>query len=335
MRRTLIVSEPNAGRRVDALIRRELSDIPLTVIMKWLRTGVIRVNGKKAKPQQRLATGDEITMPDTSQPPPGREPSQDQTSSALASPRKDTRRTAKPDLAVIYEDDDLLIVDKPALLAAHGGTGQIDSLDDRVIAYLDAANAPVGHKPGLAQRLDKGVSGLVPIGKNAKALRILAEHVAGDRVRKIYRAIVTGSVANASGDITVPLRIDDERMGDRPRVHPDANGLSAHTHYTRVEELARATVLDVDIHTGRMHQIRAHLRYLGHPLIGDPRYGDARRDVHATANQPKAIPQRPAMHARALTLVHPTSGVTMSFEAPMPRDLIRLLDALRQAPAVR
>lgn len=312
VRRTITVTEPNAGRRLDALVRRELVGVPLAAVMKWMRTGVIRVNGKKAKPQQRLVTGDEISMPDVSQPPPA------------AKPRK-------LDLVIVYEDDDILIVDKPALLAAHAGTGQADSLADRVIAYLQAENAAVGYKPGLAQRLDKGVSGLVPIGKHAKALRLLAEQVTQDRVRKVYRAIVTGNVSAASGEITVPLRIDDEPMGNRPRVHPDPNGLPAHTQYTRVEVLPHATVLDVGIHTGRTHQIRAHLRHLGHPLIGDPRYGNAQRDARATGGATRAIPERPAMHARALSLTHPTTGAPLSFEAPMPQDLERLLDVLRIA----
>ncbi|MBC7792478.1 MAG: RluA family pseudouridine synthase [Clostridia bacterium] len=327
MRRTLVVTEPNAGRRVDALVRRELGNIALAPVMKWLRTGVIRVNGKKAKPAQRLAAGDAIAMPDTSTPLSNAKA--DEIGILLPSVPK-PKNKAKP-LAVIYEDDDILIVDKPAMLAAHAGTGQLDSLADRVEAYLDAANAAVGHKPALAQRLDRGVSGLVLIGKNAKALRLLAESITKDGIRKIYRAIVLGKVADATGDITVPLRVDDERMGDRPRVHPDPNALPAHTHYKRVEVMNAASLLDVEIHTGRTHQIRAHLRYIGHPLIGDPRYGSPKKDTQALGpSAMTALPQRPAMHARLLTFEHPTRHGTLTFEAPMPADLMRLLGALRQ-----
>ncbi len=396
MRRVVKVTEPNAGRRLDAFVRRELEDVPLAAVMKWLRTGVVRVNGKKAKPAQRLATGDEITMPDTSQPPPSRpaepETSHRSTSSALTTPPAhssqpghsapsvqsersvqsarsvqserssrsvqsvQSERSSPPSVTsansprparsaagprarsprvtftVIYEDEHILVVDKPALLAAHAGTGQSDSLADQVARYLNAENAPTGHKPGLAQRLDRGVSGLVPIGKDAKALRIMAEHVARDRVRKIYRAIVIGTVAKAEGDITVPLRIDDQPMGNRPRVHPDPNGLPAHTRYSRIEVMPRASVLDVEIHTGRTHQIRAHLRHLGHPLIGDPRYGNPRRDLDAVGIHRDVIPQRPALHARQLIFEHPITSATLTLDAPLPSDLTDLCEALRARP---
>lgn len=316
MRRSITVSGPNAGRRVDAFLRRELASVPRHTLMKWLRTGVVRVNGKKVKPEARLAEGDEIGMPVLTD---DRQPTNDDR------PATTDNRRPKLDLAVVYEDEDLLIVDKPAQLAAHAGTGQSDSLAARVARYLDAEHAPVGHKPGLAQRLDRGVSGLVPIGKHAAALRVLAAAVAADQVRKIYRAIVLGEVAAASGEIRLALRIDDEPMGDRPRVHPDPKGLPAHTSYTRVAQLRGAAILDVEIHTGRTHQIRAHLRAIGHPLIGDPRYGDARRE---RALPPHPALDRPALHARRLELTHPTTGVSVAVDAPLPKDMERLVTAL-------
>ena len=318
MRRSIKVSGPNAGRRVDAFLRKELASVPRHTLMKWLRTGVVRVNGKKVKPEARLNEGDEIGMPVLEE---DRGPKADD-----RSPKAD-RRLPKTDLRVIFEDPDLLIVDKPAHLPAHAGTGHSDSLAARVIAYLDAEHAPVGHKPGLAQRLDSGVSGLVPIGKHAAALRVLAAAVAADEVRKIYRGVVLGELAEAEGEILLALRIDDEPMGNRPRVHPDRNGLPAHTTWKRVELLAGASVVDVEIHTGRTHQIRAHLKAIGHPLIGDPRYGNPLAEKKlgvATAID------RPALHARRLTLRHPTTREDLAADAPLPADMNRLLAALRR-----
>jgi 23S rRNA pseudouridine955/2504/2580 synthase len=328
MRRSIKVSTPNAGRRVDAFLKRELASVPRHKLMKWLRTGVVRVNGKKVKPETRLAEGDEIGMPELTD-----ESSADERSPSAndgepiaesRSPRS-ARRPPKPDLVILYEDDDLLIVDKPAHLPAHAGTGHTDSLAARVAQYLDAEHAPVGHKPGLAQRLDSGVSGLVPIGKHAAALRVLAAAVAADQVRKIYQAIVTGELAEAHGDIRLALRIDDQPMGNRPRTHPDPKGLPAHSTFTRVDTFKGASLVDVEIHTGRTHQIRAHLKAIGHPLIGDPRYGSATADKKLGVTL-----ARPALHARRLTLTHPTSGKVLVIDAPLPQDMARVLAALRK-----
>ncbi len=349
MRRSIKVSGPNAGRRVDAFLRKELASVPRHTLMKWLRTGVVRVNGKKVKPEVRLAEGDEIGMPvlgegsddrgpkaDSRSPnadrrlpkTDGRSPTADRRlpKTDSRSPKAD-RRLPRSDLVVVFEDDDILIVDKPAHLPAHAGTGHQDSLAARVITYLHAENAPVGHKPGLAQRLDSGVSGLVPIGKHAAALRVLAAAVAADEVRKIYRGIVLGELAEAEGDIRLALRIDDQPMGNRPRVHPDPKGLPAHSSWKRVEVLAGASIVDVEIHTGRTHQIRAHLRAIGHPLIGDPRYGNPNAEKKIGV---AGVIDRPALHARRLTFSHPATGEAVAADATLPSDMTRLLAALRK-----
>ena len=321
--RSIVVTAPNAGRRVDAFLKRELALVPRSAVMKWIRTGLIRVNGKRTKGEARLAEGDDVRVPASAN-----NLSEERNKPLGASDvsgRCSTSRRAP--LIIVYEDADLLIVDKPAYLPAHAGTGhERDSLAARVAAYLDADNAPVGHKPGLAQRLDAGVSGLIPIGKNAAVLRVLAKAVAGDQLRKIYRAVVLGSPASDHDDIRIPLRVGDEPMGNKPRTHPDPNGQPAHSTYTVVERLPGVTVVDVEIHTGRTHQIRAHMRAIGHPLLGDPRYGDARRERDLEL----APLGRPALHARHLAFTHPSTGKPISVDAPLPSDLEKIIAELRR-----
>jgi RluA family pseudouridine synthase len=317
MHRSIVVTAPNAGRRVDAFLKRELADIPRGAMMKWIRTGLIRVNGKRTKGEARLAEGDEIRVP-----------MDDPSRSDHAPTRPAPARAKLPGLAIIYEDADILVVDKPAHLPAHAGTGhERDSLEARVSAYLNAEHAPVGHKPGLAQRLDSGVSGLVPIGKHAGALRVFAKAVSDDRLRKIYRAIVLGTPSKDNDDIRIPLRVDDQRMGNKPRTHPDANGQSAHSTYTVIEKLQGVTIVDVEIHTGRTHQIRAHMRAIGHPLLGDPRYGNPDKE---RALELGTRLGRPALHARRLEFAHPISNKMIVADAPLPKDLEKILAELRR-----
>lgn len=309
----ITIDAVNVGRRLDAYLRKARPDLPLAALMRWIRTGVVRVNGRKAKPDRRLAEGDTLGLPAANAPQP----------SAAVKPRR--RRLPKPE--IVYEDGDLLIAFKPAGLACHAGTGhEDDSLAVRIAAYLHAEDAPPGHRPGLAQRLDNLVSGLVPVGKHAAALRVLSAASAAGKLDKMYTALVAGRVKHREGVIDVPLRVDDQPMGDRPRTVPDAeNGKPAHTAYRVAARWADATLLEVRILTGRTHQIRAHMRALGHPLLGDPRYGIEARN--APLRETYGL-SRPFLHAGWLQLRHPIKGESMQFTAPLPEDLQRVIRAL-------
>lgn len=301
----------NAGRRFDAIVRQACPDVSLGTVMKWIRCGGVRLNGKKRPPQTRLVTGDTVGLPRSRLP--------------HAAVREVPR--AVPPVEVMYEDDDLLVANKPADLACHVGTlHQSDTLMARVVQHLRAHDAAPGKRPGLLQRLDKGVSGLVPIGKNAPILKALSNEGAKQGLDKRYVALVDGQVAHDAGTIDLALRVDDEPMGDRPRTHPDPAGKPAITHYTVVRRFVGATLVALRLETGRTHQIRAHMRALGHALWGDPRYGCAQRNarLHATYGV-----SRPLLHADQLFLVHPTTGVKIHVVAPYPRDMQRVLAVLR------
>lgn len=283
----------------------------LGTLMKWMRCGRIRINGKKRPPSTRLNDGDVLLLPsapdERSVPPP--------------------KQPVLPALDVIFECADMLIVNKPAGLACHPGTlNQHDSLTARVVQHLGAHAAAPGKRPGLAQRLDKGVSGLVPIGKNALVLKAMGQAEAGNTLDKRYVALLDGRVTRVRGTVDLALRVDDEPMGDRPRTHPDPTGKPAVTHYEVVQRFTNATLVALRLETGRTHQIRAHMRALGHPLWGDPRYGHVpiNKHLHGTYGV-----QRPLLHADQLFFTHPVTGAQMHLVAPYPPDLQRVVAALR------
>jgi RluA family pseudouridine synthase len=312
-----VCDDANAGRRVDTVLRRVRPMVPLGTLMKWLRKGHVRLNGRRCAPATRLAVGDVLRMPHAP------------TAPAAAQDAAVRRRPRLPALAIVYEDADLLVIDKPAHLACHPGTKQgPDSLAARIVQHLGAEAAPVGHRPGLAQRLDAGVSGLLPVGKHAASLRNLAQQGMVHTLEKTYVALVWGHVTPASGAICMPLHVGDEPRGDRPRVVFSPDGQTAVTLFRVVQRFADSTLLAVRLRTGRTHQIRAHLLALGHPLWGDPRYGDAPRNAELHGRLGLS---RPFLHASHLSLMHPAHGTLSSFEAVWPTDLRRVLAAARPA----
>ncbi len=254
---------------------------------------------------------------------------------ALASPREALRagdtlaldpsaveRSIALGLRVVNEDDALLVLEKPAGLAVHGGP----LVDDSVAARL--AEACPG--AGLAHRLDRGTSGLLLVGRSAAALRGLASDL--DSIERTYTGLVLG-VVDRDTTIDVPLRVLDEPMGAKPKVVPDAaEGQPARTHVRVVARYADASLVELRLETGRTHQIRAHLLHLGHPLLGDPRYGDAARNEWARATLGVA---RPMLHAARLAFAHPSSGEQVECEAFAPADLARAVAHFRRAPRAR
>ena len=311
----ITIDADNAGRRLDAFVRQLLPEVALGTLMKWLRRGTIRVNGRRAATDGRLAGGDVVSVP----------------AGLLASGPSVAGPTPAPStlpaLKILFEDADLLVVVKPAGLTAHSGSGhEHDSLMARVVAYLGAQNARPGQRPGLIQRLDRDVSGLLVVGKNATSLRSLTQAVHDDAIDKRYWALVSGVIAAKSGRINLPLRIDRDSRSDRPKTHADPGGLPASTDYEVVQRYAAATLLEVRIHTGHQHQIRAHLRAIGYPIVGDRRYGlpmsgDFRNEL-----------ARPFLHAVSVAFTHPRHGDPLRFEAPLTPELQAFLRRLASNP---
>lgn len=310
----------NVGRRTETVVRAWLPDVPRSRLLKWLRCGTIRINGKRARPDQRLEQGDILRAP-------------------RAALRADTLRPARnhgapllPSPEVVYEDGDLIVLNKPAGLAAHPGMmHDDDSLSARLVQYLGAENAAPGQKPGLAQRLDIGVSGLLPCGKHAAALKVLMGPPHGPVLEKTYLAIVDGVPEEDEGHIRFALRVTDAPLGNVPKVVVDeVDGKPAHTEYRVLARWSSRALLALRIHTGRTHQIRAHLLAIGHPLLGDPRYNTVVRNMRAHESYGVV---RPMLHAAHLRMRQPMQQEQeLSFYQPMPKDMLRVAGN-REVPA--
>jgi RluA family pseudouridine synthase len=310
------VGEADAGQRLDRYLRKALKATPLSAIFRHLRSGGIRVDGKKAKPELRLVAGMEITfaLPDADLAgltglgePSGRAAAERRANpSREPQPRGSSARAIRAPVE-LHRDQDVLIVDKPAGKASQPGTG-LDGAD--LCTWLDATESalrtPV-FAPAPAHRIDRGTSGIVAIGLSPIGLRELAAAFREGTAEKVYLAVVHGVPRPASGSIDAPLETIDHPKKDGPKVRVSQRGQDAGTDYETIAVRADRALLRVTIRTGRMHQIRAHLAHLGHPIVGDVRYGSSVRMGHAFL-----------LHAHQLTVPHPRTGERLSVRCEPP-----------------
>lgn len=280
------ISHEHDGRRLDTVLAALLPGIPHAELCRWLRKGFVRKNGARTVARARLATDDRVQAPIWAP------------DAAVVRERRGPKQLPMPD--IVYEDDDVLFVYKPPGLASHPGIGHdADSLSARLSAHVTVSP---GCRVGLAQRLDAGVSGLIPCGKHAVALKALMGPPHGPPLVKLYAAVVTGTPP-AAGNIVLPLRATDQPRGDAPKVVVDrVAGKPAHTQFITLYARPDRALVVLRLRTGRTHQIRAHLRAIGHPLLGDPRYGlvpDNERAAQTFGTR------RPLLHAGYLKICHP------------------------------
>ncbi|MBK8099422.1 MAG: RluA family pseudouridine synthase [Planctomycetes bacterium] len=294
----LLVTEALAGQRLDALLHAQQPELSRHAARRVCELGAIAIGGVTAAPTDRVRLDDLVTT----------WPQTQELSLALG-------------MLVVFADDDVLVLCKPQGLAVHGGP----LVDDSVAARLERAFPGAG--AGLGQRLDRGSSGLLLIGRNAEALRALGAAMETGRIERDYLAIAGGVLADDARTVTLPLRTTDEPRGDQPKVLVDETaGQPAVTHLTTLDRRADCTLLRCRLETGRTHQIRAHLRAIGHPLLGDPRYGDAAANTKAKSTF--GI-DRPMLHATRLSFPHPRSDAQTEVQAPHPVDFARVFRSLR------
>lgn len=294
-----------ADQRIDNFLLQQLKGVPKSHIYKMLRTGEVRVNRGRIGADYRLRGGDSIRVP------PLRRPAQ-----AAAVPAGMAR--ARLADRVLYEDTVLLAIDKPVGLAVHGGSG----LDFGVIEGLRSLRAELPFLE-LVHRLDRDTSGCLLVAKKRSALRLLHEAFRSGEVEKTYRAIVAGRVRRDRLTADAPLRRFVLQGGER-MVRVDADGKPSRTEFRVVQRFRDATLLEARPLTGRTHQIRVHAQYLGHPLLGDGRYGS--REIDRSL-QPYGL-NRLCLHAAALRLRHPLHGGPLELEAPLDLAMQTLLERL-------
>ncbi|MCB9885166.1 MAG: RluA family pseudouridine synthase [Planctomycetes bacterium] len=302
---TVPIGEAEAGQRLDRLLRKLLRDLPLSAIFRHLRSGGIRVDGKKADGSLRLVAGmtlqlrlpaEDLAGLHAAPPPPPR-----------SGPPGAWPRELEP--RIVFRDDDVLVVDKPAGLAAQPGAGLqgrnlVDWLEHQGLGARSAT-----FQPAPAHRLDLGTSGLIAIGLSPLGARGLAAAFRDDQVEKVYLAVVHGVPEPERGSIDAPLRVRDEAGPRDVKVVVDPAGQPARTDYEVMGRGPGVALLRLVLHTGRTHQIRAHLRHLGHPIVGDRRYGSSRD-----------LGRRFLLHAAELTFPHPRTGQSQHCRSRQPRD---------------
>ena len=299
------IDESADGQRLDNFLLKVARGVPKSHLYRVIRAGEVRVNKKRTEEKARLNLGDIVRVPPIRV-------------SEAAQKEKTAPAISETELPVLFEDRDLLIVNKPSGLAAHGGSGVAFGLIERLRAARPAA--PFLE---LAHRLDRDTSGVIIICKTRKALVRLHEMQREGKVEKHYRLLVTGDWVNDRQHVKAPLAKYTLASGER-RVRVDAeNGLASHTIFTKLARYGDVSYLDAELKTGRTHQIRVHALSEGHPLAGDDKYGSY--DVNAAlAKGSLGVPlKRLFLHAFRLTFRHPVTGENLTVTAPLPCDIQR------------
>ena len=311
------VDEGSEGQRLDNFLIKLLKGVPKTHVYRVIRSGEVRVNKGRASADTRLALGDEVRLPPVR-------------TSANAADRSEEPPAPPREFPVVFEDEHLLAIDKPAGVAVHGGSG----VSFGVIEQLRRAR-PTAKFLELVHRLDKETSGLLLIAKKRSALLALQEQFRQRETGKTYAALVLGAWPASKKVIDVPLHKFLTAEGER-RVRTvseeNLDGRRSITLVKVVSAFADFSLLNVTIKTGRTHQIRVHLLHVGHPIAGDEKYGDF--TLNKALAKGEAVPgqkfNRMFLHARRLRFEHPASGEVIALEAPLPRECVQLIEALKK-----
>ena len=318
----ITVAEHEAGQRLDNYLIKILKGVPKSHIHRIIRAGEVRLNKKRCKPDSRIQTGDLLRIPPV------------RTAEKQRSSENRAQAVPAREFTIIYEDDALLVIDKPAGTAVHGGSG----VSFGVIEQIRRAR-PEARYLELVHRLDKDTSGLLMIAKKRSALVKLHEAIRNDHPKKIYLALGVGKLPNDSFHVKLPLFKYTGAQGEK-MVRVSEDGQSTHTIFRVLNRfsdgllhqvgLSHLTLVQATLKTGRTHQIRVHLQSQQCPIAGDERYGD----YQANKRLQKLGLKRMFLHAAELHLDHPLTGEKLILKAPLPQDLAQFILMLENAGKV-
>lgn len=308
----LEVGEDGAGQRIDNYLMKHLKGVPKSHVYRILRSGEVRVNKGRATADRRLEMGDRVRVPPV-----------------RVAEKADDAPVPARDFAVVFEDDALIVIDKPAGVAVHGGSG----ISYGVIEQIRRAR-PAARFLELAHRLDRETSGLLAIGKKRSALTRLHDQFRDGAIDKRYLALVKGRWRDQLRNVKLPLLKYLTAEGER-RVRVSPEGKESHS-IMRLQRrwntpFGEFSLLEVELRTGRTHQIRVHLAHLGFPIVGDEKYGDfgLNRDLQ------KHGLKRMFLHAASMRLPHPLSGEPLALSAPLPAELAKFVERIEKADGNR
>ena len=306
-------SESEAGHRLDTVIVARLPALSRSRASRLIRAGRITVNGLVKKPGYLTRPGDVVRC-------------------EIPPPEPTTCRPEAIPLSLLYEDADMIILNKPPGLVVHPGAGHKGrTLVNALLFHCpDLKGVGSGIRPGIVHRLDKDTSGTLVVAKSAMAHKSLSHQFKKRQVQKRYLALVYGEMEASAGVINLPIGrhfTNRKKMSTRSR-----RGRATETEWKVKEALCGVTLLEVDLKTGRTHQIRVHCAAIGHPVVGDATYGGKKRWKEAPLPEVRALLEplpRQMLHAWKLAFMHPRTGQWMSFESPMPKDMASVLQSLR------
>lgn len=291
------------GERLDAFLSRQVEGLTRSAAQRLLEDGCVTLRGKPGKKNDKVQPGDEIRL-------------------TIPEPEPVDIAPKEMPLDIVYEDEDVLVINKPKGLVVHPAPGHTEDTLVNGLLYakgdtLSGINGKL--RPGIVHRIDKDTSGLLAIAKNDLAHTVLASQLKDHSMARTYECIVCGSLKEDSGTVDAPIGrhpIDRKKMAVNYK-----NGKEAVTHYKVLERFGQYTYIECRLETGRTHQIRVHMASIGHPLLGDTVYG--------TTKNPWKL-QGQTLHAMILGFRHPVTGEYMEFEAPLPEYFCKLLDKLRK-----
>lgn len=305
------IDADQAGQRIDNFLLARLKGVPKSRVYRILRKGEVRVNKSRVKPEYRLAEGDSVRLP----------PVRVAEREVPVGPGQSLQQVLKD--AVVYEDSDLLVINKPAGLAVHGGSGISLGLIEAMRSMR-----PEAKFLELVHRLDRGTSGCLLLAKKRSALRFLQDQMRSNKINKVYQALVQGRWDKGRTRVDAPLLKSTLKSGEMV-VRVDKAGKLSVTRFSVLQTFPRASLLKVTLETGRTHQIRVHTQVSGHPMAGDEKYGDENFNRELKAYGLK----RMFLHSTELSFLHPKGG-RLSIEAPLPAELQAVLEHLSKAKKV-
>ena len=300
MEDVLLIDEEARGKRLDVFLADREKELSRSHIQKLIEGGAVLVNGRAVKVNYKLRTGDSVEI------------------HVLEAQEWKILPEAIP-LDVLYEDEDIIVINKARGMVVHPAAGVSSGTLVNALLYhckdLSGINGVI--RPGIVHRLDKDTSGVMVAAKNDAAHVDLAEQIRLKTAHRIYQALVLGTIAEGKGVIRAPI---GRHPTERKKMAVVPNGKEATTHFRVLERFSSYTFVECRLQTGRTHQIRVHMAYIGHPLLGDPKYGK---------KSPFAI-EGQALHSAELMLTHPRTKERLRFAAAMPADMEEILHALRR-----
>ena len=306
---TIIIPDRMTGYRLDVALSEMMPDYSRSKITAWIKSGDALVNNKTFKPKDKV-NGSQMVM--------------------LSLNKKQNNDWSAENIAlnIVFEDEDIIVINKQFGIVTHPGAGNWTGTLANALLYYDPSLSKLD-RAGIVHRLDKNTSGLMVIARNEKSQKYLIEQLQSHLVDREYSAIVYGHMI-AGGTVDEPVGRDPK---DRVKQAVSVSGKDATTHYRAIDRFKSHTHVKAILETGRTHQIRVHLSYVGHSLIGDPMYGGRVRFPKKASEELKEALlnfKRQALHSKKLTLTHPISGESMSWKAPLPDDMLGLLEVLKK-----